>query len=198
MSKSLQDQLLSLGLAKSKPQNKPRPKPHSKSGSEHGGSKDRTAAKNAGRGTGKKTGKAGAGKSDEELSLEQAYRLREQQAKNQAAQARERKRAEDRRRRELNQKIRNIVEPNRLNNPDAELTRNFLYKGRIRKVNVTAEQFKELNSGALGIVYLAGGYHLLKAELVSQVRSLSSNHVPDLSGSEDDEEEIPVPDDLLW
>jgi len=178
MSKSLQDQLLSLGLAKSRPKPKQQQtrKPPSK---------------------GKRSD--GSGKPNQsELTLEQAYRLREKQTREQAEQARERKRAADRKRRELNQKIRAIVEPNRLNDAEAELTRNFLYKGRIRKVNVSAEQLKALNSGELGIVYLSGGYHLLTAENVGQVRSLSTEHVPDLSGSEIEEEEFPVPDDLLW
>lgn len=180
MSKSLQDQLLSLGLAKSRPKPKPKKQQTRKPPSK-----------------GKRSD--GSGKPNQsELTLEQAYRLREKQTREQAEQARERKRAADRKRRELNQKIRAIVEPNRLNDAEAELTRNFLYKGRIRKVNVSAEQLKALNSGELGIVYLSGGYHLLTAENVGQVRSLSTEHVPDLSGSEIEEEEFPVPDDLLW
>lgn len=184
MSKSLQDQLLSLGLARSKPgsPNKPGHK---------GGNKPHPKAK-------KQRKKPGKTRSSEELSLEEAYRLREQQTRQRAEQQRQRKLEEDRRRRELNGKIREIVHPNRLNEADAELSRNFLHKGRIRKVNVTAQQLKELNSGQLGVVYLSGGYHLLEARWISEVKALSEDHVPDLSGGAGDEEEFPVPDDLQW
>ncbi len=188
MSKSLQDQLLALGVAKPRPSDKarkagmkPKQKPQQKLQPER-----------------KKPGATGSHTAPSDLSLEQAYRLREQQTKEQAEQARQRKRAEDRRRRQLNEEIRAIVEPHRLNHPDAELTRNFMYKGRIRKVNVTAEQLKAVNEGALGLVYFGGGYHILAPEYVEQVRRLSPEHVPDLSGSTDEDDEYPVPDDLVW
>ncbi len=138
-------------------------------------------------------------KSKGSLSLEQAYALREKEEQAAADKARRRKLAEDRKRREINQKIREIVEPNRLNSDAADLSRNFLYKGRIRKVNVSAEQLKSLNDGDLGIVYLSGGYHLLAPEHVEAVRALSEAHVPDLgSGDSSAEEEFPVPDDINW
>ncbi|HLF30685.1 MAG TPA: DUF2058 family protein, partial [Xanthomonadales bacterium] len=83
-----------------------------------------------------------------------------------------------------------------------ELSRNFLHKGRIRKVRVTAEQLKALNAGMLGLVYLAGGYHIVTPEWAEAVTRLSPEHVPDLSGSTDDrsdeDEDFPVPDDLVW
>ena len=90
------------------------------------------------------------------------------------------------------------MEPNRLNDPEAGLSRNFLFKGRIRKVNVTAEQLGALNDGRLGIVYLAGGYHILPPHIVEQVRSLSAEHVPDLAAGPDEDGQHPVPDDLIW
>lgn len=171
MSDSLQEQLLALGLAKKK-QRKPA----------------------AGKRNAKKK-KA----TESRLSLEQAYALREREEKSQADKARQRKLAEDRRRQEINRKIRAIVDPHRLNDEAADLARNFLYKGRIRKVHVTSEQLRALNAGQLGIVYLAGGYHILRPEQVERVRSLSAEHVPDLGGGDaGDEEEFPVPDDLSW
>lgn len=186
MNKSLQDQLLALGLAKQAPKSRGGNKPAAK--------KQQKTAQRSPRG--KPAGKATDG---ENLTLEQAYRLRQQQEKQQAAQARQRKQAEDRRRRELNESIRAIVQPHRLNDPAAELSRNFLYKGRIRKVSVTADQLRDLNDGVLGLVYLAGGYHVLPLEQVEQVRALSADHVPDLGGDvSQEEEEFPVPDDLIW
>jgi uncharacterized protein YaiL (DUF2058 family) len=192
MSKSLQDQLLALGLAQAP-----------SAGQVAGTSRDRAAKSNRpDKSRAKQKKKAPAGPASKpataELTLEQAYLLREQYTKERAAQAREQKRLEDLRRRQINEAIRAIVEPHRLNDAAAELSRNFMYKGRIRKVNVTAEQLKALNEGRLGLVYLAGGYHVLSPEHVAQVLTLSEEHVPDLSGGADEDEQFPVPDDLVW
>jgi len=192
MSRSLKDQLLALGLDKGSsgkakdtaniaPAVEPQPKRARRA---HPEKKQRAAS--------------GTEVAEADFSLEEAYRLREQQSREQAAKARERKQAEDRRRRDLNNAIRAIVEPNRLNDPAADFSRNFLHKGRIRKVNVTAAQLSALNEGMVGLVYLAGGYHILPPECVEQVRALSEEHVPDLAGNEDEDEQFPVPDDLIW
>lgn len=204
MSKSMQDQLLSLGLAKkplSSGQGKSRPdgvvRPAQKAFQ-----KNEKAQKSFQQKKSEKAGdvQADSQKAQSELSLAQAYRLREKQTKDLADQVRQRKLAEDRRRRQLNMDIRDVVMPNRLNDPAAEFARNFVYKGRIRKVNVTAEQLIALNEGKLGLVYVAGGYHLLMPEHVDQVRSLSPEHIPDLTGStdQDEDDQFPVPDDLIW
>ena len=192
MSKSLKDQLLALGLAqesdvrtRSGTGRKPTAKPQQKSRSVAKSEKREAAASEQ-------------QMADSELSLEQAYRLREKHARDELEQDRERKRWEDLRRRQINEEIRIIVEARRVNDPAAQLSRNFIYKGRIRKVNVTARQFKELNGGALGLVYLAGGYHIMQPEYVEQVRKLSAEHVPDLTGGLDEDSQYPVPDDLIW
>lgn len=193
MSKSLKDQLLALGLAK---EASAKPKPaHRDQRSSRPGLKNKSGAPTRKKTPGVKTAAKPAASS---LTLEEAYQLREQHTRQQADLARELKQQEDRRRRQLNKDISAIVKPNRLNDPAAELSRNFMYKGRIRKVNVTAAQLKSLNEGELGLIYLAGGYHLLTPEYVAQVRLLSEDHIPDLSGSSDEDEDHPVPDDLIW
>ena len=179
MGDSLQDQLRALGLARSR-------------AAKEGGKRQPTAKKpqrRAGRDT----------KGAAELSLDQAYALRDREEKRRSQQARQKKQEEDRRRRELNKAIRDIVSAGRRNREDAEIGRNFMYKGRIRKVHVTAEQQSALNSGDLGIVYLSGGYHLLDSEAVSAVQKISAEHVVDLGLAADEEDpEHPVPDDLIW
>jgi uncharacterized protein YaiL (DUF2058 family) len=200
MSKSLKDQLLALGLAKPPPAGKKSDKPakgrvDSKNRSRHDSRRKVVGKKAAHRAGTQGDGKQGAGS---EPSLADAFRLREQQTKQESEKAKELKRQEERRRRELNKEIRSIVEPNRLNSADAELTRNFMYKGRIRKVNVTAEQFAGLNDGSLGLVYLAGGYHVLASEWVSKVTEMAADKVPELSGGDEEDDEFPVPDDLIW
>jgi len=186
MSKSLQDQLLSLGLAKKDSGKKP---PKKRSPQKPGKSKPtRTSPRPAGK----------SAAADEEMALARAYALRQQEEKRQAEASKRKKQEEDRRRRELNIALKAIVKEHRLNDPNAEVARNFMYKGRIRKINLTPEQLKAVNAGELGVIYLLGGYHLLPAEQVEAVRQLSAEHVPDLSGPEDDDEEFPVPDDLIW
>jgi uncharacterized protein YaiL (DUF2058 family) len=180
MSNSLQDQLRALGLAKSRQEKKSRSGPK-----KHG--KPATRNRNSG------------SSSLEELSLEKAYALKRREEQQQTDKARRKKQAEDRQRRQLNNQIREIVKANRLNRNDAEVARNFLFKGRIRKINVSPDQLKALNAGELGIVYLSGGYHLLAPEHADKVRELSAEHLVDLGTDEIEEDgEFPVPDDLSW
>lgn len=179
MGDSLQDQLRALGLGGEPPD--PR--------------KDR---KKAGKAARKQPAQATPSHSAGEPSLDQAWALREQEEQRRAQQARSRKLEEDRRRREINERVRVIVAAQRLNRDDAELARNFLFRGRIRKLYVTPEQQRALNAGELGIVYLAGSYHLLAAEHLDVVRAISAEHVVEHQGGAEDEEEFPVPDDLDW
>lgn len=175
MSESLKDQLRALGLTpkKTSPARSKPSKPNKRS-------------------TGRKPGNG-------ELSLDQAYRMRNQQERQQKEQAIARKREEDRKRREINQKIKALITTNAIRDEAADTKRNFLYKGRIRSVLVTIDQLREINDGSLGVVYLSGNYHLLPSDKVAEVHEFSPDHVPDLKGVQsEDEEEFPVPDDLTW
>jgi uncharacterized protein YaiL (DUF2058 family) len=190
MSKSLQDQLLALGLANKKPKEARQPSRRvpGKAGQQPGA----VNSPKKGQGRGEQV-------SGGEVSLDRAYALRKQEEKKQADTARKRKRAEDRQRRQLNKEIRAIVSKHRLNEANAEVPRHFMYRGRIRKINVTPDQLKALNTGEFGIAYLSGGYHLLAPEHLDAVRKLSADHIPDLATGEPEEEnEYPVPDDLTW
>jgi len=190
MSKSLQDQLLSLGLAQKKSATKRRGKAPARSQQKS----QRPANQSP------HTQKAGRSEATDsmEMDLARAYALRKKEEKQQAETARRQKQEEDRRRRQLNKEIGVIVKAHRLNDANAELSRNFMYKGRIRKIHLTAEQLRSVNQGELGVVYMSGGYHLLAREQLDAVRALSAEHVPDLTGTSDQDGEHPVPDDLIW
>jgi uncharacterized protein YaiL (DUF2058 family) len=173
MSDSLKDQLLALGLApkKSAPKKPRKPK----------GAKQKPANKG------------------DEISLDQAYRIRQKDERVKKEQAAALKREQERKRREVNQKIKALVKQHAIRDEKADSKRSFLFKGRIRSVLATRGQIKEINSGALGVVYLSGNYHLVPAETVEQIRQFAPDHIPDLSGSEnEDEKDNPVPDDLIW
>jgi uncharacterized protein YaiL (DUF2058 family) len=175
MSNSLKDQLLALGLApkKSKPEPGDKPKVRNKP--------------------------ARTDRQDKEISLDQAYRMRVKEERLQQERAVELKRQQERERRQTNQKISALVKEHSVRNPSAENKRNFIYKGRIRSVLATPEQITEINSGKLGVVYLSGNYHLLPSDRIEEIRQFAPDHIPDLSGADqEDEGDHPVPDDLIW
>lgn len=192
MSKSLQDQLLDLGLAKDKPKKNPRNNSRNQA---------RNPSKNS-RSRRNRRGKAGnpdhAGKQNGEISLDAAYAARDRDEKSRAEQAKAEKRAQDLERRRINTQIGEVLEGQSLNDRDGALKRNFLYKGKIRSVRVNGEQLKALNAGDLALVFLRGDYLVVQPALAEQVRKLSADHVPDLSREEPGDEEFPVPDDLVW
>ena len=179
MGDSLQEQLRALGLAEDKPDRRPGRAGRSR--------KDK-----------RRSGLPAATHSGSEPSLDEAYALRDREERRAAERSKREKLAEERRRREINGKIRRIVEDCRLNRDDATVPRHFLYKGRIRKLYVTVEQQRALADGRMGIVYLTGGYHLLAIEPLERVRRISADHVVDLKDGDPDEDEHPVPDDLIW
>ena len=175
MSDSLKDQLLALGLApkKAAPQPRKRRKP-------------KPAAKKPKQG-------------HNEISLDQAYRIRHQDERQKKEQAVKLKREQEKQRREVNQKIKALVKENAVRDAAADTKRNFLYKGRIRSVLATVEQIKEINTGTLGVVYLSGNYHMMPMDKVEEIRKYAPDHIPDLRGADSEgEEDNPVPDDLIW
>ena len=181
MADSLQDQLRALGLAKKQ----------AKGGSKKG---PRKHSKNRGQ-----SSSATLTPSSAEMPLGKAWAIRDREEKKTVEQKRARKQEEDRKRREINKAIREIVKGKRLNKDDAEVARNFMYRSRIRKVYLTPEQHRALGAGELGLVYLSGGYHVLDKEHVDAVRKIAADHVVDLDdGADETEEEFPVPDDLVW
>lgn len=175
MSDSLKDQLLALGLASNKQQPKTRKKPKIKKAD----IQEKEGAK--------------------EISLDQAYRIRNKEERQKKEQAIARKRESERKAREINQKLKAVVKAHAIRDEKADTKRNFLYKGRIRSVLASREQITQINSGSLGVVYLRGNYHLLPADRIDEIREFAADHIPDLGGSENEEEkDNPVPDDLIW
>ena len=133
------------------------------------------------------------------VSLDEAYKLRDREERRQKSQEAARKRELERLRREVNKKLKAIVEAHAIKDEKADTKRYFMYKGRIRNVLATREQLNEINAGALGVVYVRGNYHLVPSAVVEEVKAFAPDHIPDLSGEErEEEQEHPVPDDLIW
>lgn len=180
MADSLKDQLLALGLAPKKAAKKPAKQVRAK------------AQKSP-------SSKPGKSKGPSDISLDQAYRIRSRQERQEKEKSIAQKREKERQRREINGRIKKIVNQHGVRDPDADCKRNFIFKGRIRSVLATREQIADINSGELGVVYVSGHYHLLPMDKTHEVREFAADHVPDLTGSgNEDEEDHPVPDDLIW
>lgn len=174
MSDSLKEQLLALGLAPKKSAQKKKPPPR---------------RKNVPR---KLDGGA-------DISLDQAYRIRSKEERQQKEKAVAQKRELERQRREVNKKLRGIITECAVRDEKAEIKRSFVYKGKIRSVLTTAVQLRQINEGNLGVVYLSGNYHLLPSDKIEEIRTFAADHIPDLAGADnEDEKEHPVPDDLIW
>jgi uncharacterized protein YaiL (DUF2058 family) len=193
MADSLKDQLLALGLAKSKPEPRAGKKPAQGKGQ---------AARRGPRPGKPRRDVAPPPARDGDISLDAAWTARKREEKQAVDDKVAARRAEDLRRRQVNTEVEALVKDQAQNDAGAELKRNFLYKGRIRSVLVTPPQLQALNAGELGLVFLRGSYLVLPPELVAKVAALSPEHVPDLSGADAGEEDgadyPPVPDDITW
>ena len=141
------------------------------------------------------------GKSDEEISLARAYAEKQRLEKQERDRELNRKREEERKRREINQQIGQLVKAHRKNDPKAEISRFFEYGGKIRKIFVNAAQQQALNQSRMGIVQHKGQYHVLELDVLEKIRALKPAAVAfwlDPNESNPEEEEFPVPDDLMW
>ena len=184
MAGSLQDQLLKAGLVGAQQVRDSKRKSHKK----------RKQAGNKGKNAG------------DNISLAQAYGQRSQQEKSERDRELNRKREEAKRRKEIKTRLRQIIVSNALNDKQAEIARHFEHKGKIRKIYLTTEQQKGLNTGRLGIVYFGGRYFLLDAARVEKVAAVDETAVAlsgiavqsEDGGSDEHYAQFKVPDDLMW
>ena len=224
---SLQEQLLKAGLVSEEQleQSRKKPKPGSRSGQKHSGRRDQRKFQGkkrtgqarqheAGRsapkrhpGTANPEGKkeAGTGKSSADLSLEQAYRARQQLERKEVEQTKQRQQREQEARRQRNLKLDEIVKDKALNSKEADVRRYFEYGGRIRHLYVTQKQLEALAANELGIVVLRGRYLIVEPSVRDEFKAVAGDLVPDLSKDTKASDEAAVeatgddvPDDLRW
>ncbi len=224
MGLSLRDQLLQAGFTQSKPEPKPQPKPEARSGhpsqQRRGGGPGQPAQQRrdnrpqAQQQRQPEERKAPAPKPPREAkiggepSLAHAYQIRAETEKREREEAQKRAQEEAARKREQRLKLAALVAGKAQNTPAGEHARNFFYGKKIRKVNVTPEQFQMLNAGELGVAQVDGRFMVLSPELIREVLVLAPQHValfvPEGIGAStnpDDDYSDPrfnVPDDLVW
>lgn len=190
MADSLRDQLLKSGIVKQVQQDRAREPRRPLAGQPKDGRRG---------GSPKPRPPTPSPRDQQEFDLARAYALRTQ------TEARERRQLEKeaaehaRLRRERKLKIQQLLDGKALNKLDADLTRNFQYGDKIRRVHVDAAQLKSLNVGELGVVQYGGRYLLVSRETAEQVRDIDPHQVallidPDTHAAGDDG----VPDDLIW
>gem|GEM_PF-452762 len=143
-----------------------------------------------------------------EPSLAHAYQIRAETEKREREEAQKRAQEEAQRKREQRLKLTALVAGQALNDRTGEHARNFFYGKKIRKVNVTPEQFLQLNAGELGVAQVDGRFVILTPALIRDVLQIAPQQValfvPDgigASNNPDDDYSDPrfvVPDDLVW
>jgi uncharacterized protein YaiL (DUF2058 family) len=219
MTDSLRDQLLGLGF-------KPAPKPERPATPPRGDKpahgkpahgrpvhgRPPHARPDAGKSAGRDPGKPrdarparGPARSGSEMDLAKAYAIRAQKEKDERIAAERERQLEAQRRREGKQKLADLLKTASVNDPAAEIARHFEYGGKIRRVYVTAEQLKAVNSGALAVVQQGGRYHLVSPAHAIEADALLPGVLalqvdPD-APPEDDiyaDPQYQVPDDLVW
>jgi uncharacterized protein YaiL (DUF2058 family) len=217
MGLSLRDQLLQAGFTQSKPEPKPEVRRDLPTSRRHGGpSSSQRRDNRAGppqarkpdasarppRAPGSVESRAG------EPSLAHAYQIRAETEKREREEAQKRAQEEAARKREQRVKLAALVAGKAQNDREAEHVRNFSYGKKIRKVNVTPEQFRQLNAGELGVAQVDGRFMILSPELIREVLVLAPQHValfvPEGIGASANPDEdysdprFQVPDDLVW
>ncbi|MCW5581143.1 MAG: DUF2058 family protein [Luteimonas sp.] len=196
MSDSLRDQLLGLGF-------KPTPKPQREARPARG----KAPAAPPSRGTDKP--RPGPGRKPardrSDIDLAKAYAIRAQKEKDERIEAERLKQEQARLRREARAKLAELLQGKALNDEAAEIARHFEYGGKIKRIYVTAEQLKALNSGELGVVQVNGRYLLVTAPVLAEAEAVFAPavalKVDPQAPSEPDPYADPkyqVPDDLVW
>jgi len=207
MSNSLRDQLLGLGFKTApKPEKKPEPLRSAKPAGKPE-QKQHHAPRSAQQQAHKprQHSKPAVAKTQEEMDLARAYALRSETEKQERIAAEKRKQEDARQKRELKQKVHELLKDKAQNIESAEHVRHFEYNGKIRRVYVTPEQLASLNKGELGLVQLDGRYLIVTAEIAGQVSLLLPSIVallidPNAPASDDPYSDplYQVPDDLVW
>lgn len=214
MTISLRDQLMQLGF---KPADPPKPRePGPKGPSAAGkpgarGAERRAPGRDARRPhphpQSKPAGKGGRddSRSQEEIDLAKAYALRQRVEREEQQRLERERQAEAARRREARQKLHTLLQSASLNHAAAELPRHFEHAGKIRRIYVTPEQLKAVNTGELAVIAAGGRYHLVSIEHAEQARALMPDCLalrvdPNAGDGGEDyaDPRFAVPDDLVW
>jgi uncharacterized protein YaiL (DUF2058 family) len=141
-----------------------------------------------------------------EPSLKDAFAQRERQEQSDRDRAKAAAEAESKRRKLQREQLKQLLAAApALNDPAADIARNFNWARKIRRIYVTAEQLRGLNAGELGVVALDGRFTMHPAETVRAAAAIDPHALGllvDPAAPEPEPEyndpRYQVPDDLVW
>ncbi len=163
MSESLRDQLLKSGLVQARRNNKSR----------DGKPSEQQPANRGEPASGAARGKTGLPSASAEIDLAKAYALRARHERDERVRTEREAAAKAAARKVQRQRLLALLDGRALNHADAEHVRHFEYGGKIRRVYVSAEQLREVNDGALGVIQCEGRYLLVPRALAEEVRAFA-------------------------
>ncbi|SEO97196.1 DUF2058 domain-containing protein [Aquisalimonas asiatica] len=101
--------------------------------------------------------------------------------------------------------IEDLLREHAISTRDGSIPFHFTRDGKVRKLEVTAEQQKRLSRGELAIVERKGRFHVVPSDVVPRLHERDATlfvamvTAADLSSEDDDlYREFPIPDDLDW
>ncbi len=136
-----------------------------------------------------------------------ATRTQAQAARTTRDQELNRRRQEEAERRARWAQVRQLVEQNVIARPECEEKFNFIDRGKVRRIYISAELREQIINGALVIVRSEGRYHLVPAAIATRIGEREPRAVvalsrdddkPAAAAEEDPYKDFVVPDDLKW
>lgn len=101
--------------------------------------------------------------------------------------------------------VRQIVHANRLPKEEGEIAFNFVVKGKVKKIHISKETRDRISTGKLAIVEVGGQYELIPSSQVEKLLQRNAECVVFYNDPlvkeesvEDDYANHKIPDDLIW
>ncbi len=111
----------------------------------------------------------------------------------------------ERQQKALQAQVRDFIQRHQVNDPDAEITYNFVDGKLVKQIYVNSKQQEQLAKGNLAITVLDETYYLVPAsiaekilERVPQVVVYLNKNEEKATNVDDPYADYPVPDDLMW
>lgn len=106
-------------------------------------------------------------------------------------------------RREMKETVQKLIEANAVKEVKGEEIYRFTLQNKIREILVSEPIRKRLVSGELAITRLNGATRLIPADTATKIRTINPQWIIFLTtdaseSSTDDDDEFPIPDDLIW
>ena len=99
--------------------------------------------------------------------------------------------------------VRDFVEKNKLNDPNAQDPFNFVQDNAVKRFYVNDKQRAQLSEGKLAITQVGDRYYLVTSEISAKLRDLDAKIFiyqpePEKPAEDDPYAEYQIPDDLMW